>query len=96
MRTFVSAIAITLCVGVSPCLAAETAIPRDPFTLAEYPPGFAPNRLDIYDLKRELAREAEHRRIHTRLGDPGRFCRPAAVGEEPGAPSPGLLIIVCR
>jgi hypothetical protein len=95
MKTFVLAIATTLCVGVSPGLAAETAIPHDP-TLAEYQRGFAPNRLDVYDLKRELAREAEHRRIHTRLGDPGRFCQPVAVGEEPAAPSPGLLVIVCR
>ncbi len=62
---------------------------------------FAPNRLDVYDMRRELAREAEHQRIRTRLGDPGRWCQPVASGRQddfgmayPG--SPGMLVIVCR
>jgi hypothetical protein len=69
--------------------AADAAIPQD-FAPVEFQGGFAPNRLDIYDLRRELAREAEHDRIRTRLGDPFRWCRPGGVPGRPG------LWIVCR
>jgi hypothetical protein len=92
----VSLVAVIL--ATAPGFAAEFAIPRDFVP----PPGFygsaAPNRLDIYDLQREFAREAEHDRIRTRLGDPIRWCRPAGLRDDFGAPysgPPGLLI-VCR
>jgi hypothetical protein len=69
--------------------AADAAIPGD-FAPVEFQGGAAPNRLDIYDLRREIAREAEHDRIRTRLGDPVRWCRPA------GVPGRSGLLIVCR
>jgi hypothetical protein len=70
--------------------AADAAIPGDFAAPVQFQGSFAPNRLDIYDLRRELAREAEHDRIRTRLGDPVRWCRPGAVPGRPG------LLIVCR
>jgi hypothetical protein len=79
-------------VATAPGFAADAAIPRD------FEGSFAPNRLDIYDLRREFAREAEHDRIRTRLGDPIRWCRPAGLRDDFGMPysgPPGLLI-VCR
>jgi hypothetical protein len=85
----------------APGFAADAAIAGDFATPAEFQGSFAPNRLDIYDLRREMARDAEHQRIHTRLGDPGRWCQPVATGRQqdfgmayPG--SPGMLVIVCR
>jgi hypothetical protein len=69
--------------------AADAAIPRE-FAPVDFQGSFAPNRLDVYDLRRELAREAEHDRIRTRLGDPFRWCGPAGVPGRPG------LLIVCR
>jgi hypothetical protein len=87
--------------AASPGFAADAAFPRSSVVPAEFQRGFAPNRLDVYDLRRELAREAEHQRIRTRLGDPGRWCQPVATGRQddfgmayPG--SPGMLVIVCR
>ena len=85
----------------APGFAADAAIRRDFAAPAEFRGSFAPNRLDVYDLRRELAREAEHQRIRARLGDPGRWCQPVATGRQddfgmayPG--SPGMLVIVCR
>jgi hypothetical protein len=91
----VTLVAVIL-VATAPSFAADAAIPRDFATPFEG--GFAPNRLDIYDLRRELAREAEHDRIRTRLGDPIRWCRPAAQNENFGMiyPGPSGLLIVCR
>jgi hypothetical protein len=96
--------AVTLAAVVlatAPGFAADAAIPGDFVTPAEFQRGVAPNRLDVYDMRRELAREAEHQRIRTRLGDPGRFCQPVATGRQgdfgmayPG--SQGMLVIVCR
>jgi hypothetical protein len=92
---------VAVILATAPGFAADAAIPRDFATPAEFQGSFAPNRLDIYDLRRELAREAEHQRIRTRLGDPGRWCQPVATGRQqdfgmayPG--SPGLLVVVCR
>jgi hypothetical protein len=75
--------------AAAPSFAADAAIPWD-VAPVEFQGGVAPNRLDIYDLRRELAREAEHDRIRTRLGDPVRWCRPA------GVPGRSGLLIVCR
>jgi hypothetical protein len=52
------------------------------------------NRLDRDDLRRERAREAEHQRIRTRLGDPERACQAMAV--EGRTLSPDLLVVICR
>jgi hypothetical protein len=52
------------------------------------------NRLDRDDLAREIARELEHRRIRTRLGDPVQAC--AALAAEGRALSPDLLVVICR
>jgi hypothetical protein len=69
--------------------AADAAIPQG-FAPVDFQGSFAPNRLDVYDLRREMAREAEHDRIRTRLGDPVRWCGPGSVPGHPG------LVIVCR
>jgi hypothetical protein len=54
------------------------------------------NRLDRSDLAHERAREAEHTRIRTRLGDPDRVCR-TVVDYASGAMSgPGVVVVVCR
>ena len=52
------------------------------------------NRLDRDDLARERAREAEHQRIRTRLGDPERLCE--AMAAHGGALSPDLLVVICQ
>jgi hypothetical protein len=83
--------AVTLAAVVlaaSPGFAADVAIPRNFGAPADFQGSFVPNRLDVYDLRRELAREAEHQRIHIRLGDPGPWCRPVAISR-PGLPYPG-------
>jgi hypothetical protein len=90
---------VTVILATVPGFAADAAFPRG--VPAEFQGSYAPNRLDVYDQRRELAREAEHQRIRTRLGDPGRWCQPVATGRQddfgmtyPG--SPGMLVIVCR
>jgi hypothetical protein len=92
---------VAVILAAAPGFAADAAVPRGYGMPAEFQRGHAPNRLDIYDMRRELAREAEHQRIRTRLGDPGRWCQPVATGRQddfgttyPG--SPGMLVIVCR
>jgi hypothetical protein len=92
---------VAVILATSPGFAADGAFPRGSVVPAEFQRDFAPNRLDVYDMRRELAREAEHQRIRTRLGDPGRWCQPVAGGRQddfgmayPG--SSGLLVIVCR
>jgi hypothetical protein len=52
------------------------------------------SRLDRSDLAHERAREAEHTRIRTRLGDPDRVCQTVVVDGEISAP--GVVVIVCR
>jgi hypothetical protein len=92
---------VAVILAASPGFAADAALPRGFVAPAEFQGGFAPNRLDVYDMRRELAREAEHQRIRTRLGDPGRWCQPVASGRQddfgmayPG--SQGMLVIVCH
>ena len=77
-------------IAAGPGLAADAAIPPGFVAPPEFQGSFAPNRLDVYDLRRELAREAEHDRIRTRLGDPVRWCGPGGVPGRSGLP------IVCR
>jgi hypothetical protein len=95
MKALVSVLAAGFCLSmwaVSPARAGD--IPA----LGQYPLGAAPNRLDIYDLRREYAREAEHRRIRTRLGDPDLGCRPSLMDRqvEIVTPGAGVVVIVCR
>jgi len=98
MKALFSAIAIALFGAISPGLAADTTIPREFITLAEYQGAYAPNRLDLYDVRRELARDAEHMRIHARLGDPPPGCWTVAgvPREDAGSPYPRPQVIVCR
>ena len=49
---------------------------------------------DRDDLANERAREAEHWRIRTRLGDPERVCQAMAV--EGRTLYPDLLVVICR
>ncbi len=86
---FATAVLVAIVLTASPGFAADAAIPPN-FVTPEFQGGVAPNRLDVYDLRREMAREAEHDRIRTRLGDPLRWCGPAGVPGRPG------LLIVCR
>jgi hypothetical protein len=54
------------------------------------------SRLDRYDLAHERAREAEHTRIRTRLGDPDRVCQTVVVDGIGEISAPGVVVIVCR
>jgi hypothetical protein len=99
MKTFAFVIAAAVCLAASPWavspVAAEYLFYRNSSVLdAHREFGVPLNRLDRDDLAREIAREAEHRRIRTRLGDPGRACEALAV--EGRALSPDLLVAVCR
>jgi hypothetical protein len=87
--TLAAATLVAVILAASPGFAADVAIPPN-FVAPEFQGGVAPNRLDVYDLRREMAREAEHDRIRTRLGDPFRWCGPGGVPGRPG------LLIVCR
>jgi hypothetical protein len=80
---------VAVILATAPGFAADIAIPRNFGVPPEFQGGFAPNRLDVYDLRRDLAREAEHQRIHTRLGDPGPWCRPVATGRQEDLAYPG-------
>jgi hypothetical protein len=89
LSTIVASAAVML--AASPGFASDALIPPNGWAPAEFQGSFAPNRLDIYDMRRELAREAEHQRIRTRLGE-YRWCQSVATGY-PGSPG---LVIVCR
>jgi hypothetical protein len=82
--------------STSPGFTADAAVPLNFAAPAEFEASVVPNRLDIYDFRRELAREAEHDRIRTRLGDPIRWCRPAGLRDDFGMPYSGPPLIVCR
>jgi hypothetical protein len=99
MKTLPSVIAATFCLAASPLAvspaAAEYLFYRNSSVLdAHRQFGVPLNRLDRDDLAREIARELEHRRIRTRLGDPGQAC--AALAAEGRALSPDLLVVICR
>jgi hypothetical protein len=99
MKTLAFVIAATFCLAASPLAispaAAEYLFYRNSSVLdAHRQFGVPLNRLDRDDLAREIARELEHRRIRTRLGDPGQAC--AALAAEGRALSPDLLVVICR
>jgi hypothetical protein len=77
--------------------AAEYLFYRNSSALADHRDFGVPlSRLDRSDLANERAREAEHTRIRTRLGDPDRVCR-TVVDYGIGAMSgPGVVVVVCR
>ncbi len=95
----VSAVAFALAalpLAVSPAVA-EYLFYRNSSVLADHREFGVPlSRLDRSDLANERAREAEHTRIRTRLGDPDRVCR-TVVDYGIGAMSgPGVVVVVCR
>jgi hypothetical protein len=99
MKIFACVIAAASCLAASPLAvspaAAEYLFYRNSSVLDAHREFGVPfNRLDRDDLARERAREAEHQRIRTRLGDPGRACQAMAV--EGRVPSPDLLVVICR
>ena len=99
MKTFALVIATAFCLAASPLAispaAAEYLFYRNSSALdAHREFGVPLNRLDRDDLAREIAGELEHRRIRTRLGDPGRWCE--TLGFDGRALSPDLLVVVCR
>jgi hypothetical protein len=83
----VTLVAVVLATA-APGFAAEFGIPRDSVPPPGPYGGVAPNRLDAYDMHREFARQAEHDRIHIRLGDPVRWCGTYPV--------PRGLPVLCR
>jgi hypothetical protein len=102
MKTFSSVIAVTFYLAASPFAvspaAAEYLFYRNSSVLDDHWEFRAPlSRLDRDDLAREFAREAEHRRIRTRLGDPDLGCRAALMDRvEIIRPGAGVVVIVCR
>src|ERR1700687_2467094 len=102
MKTFALVIAAASCFAaslltVSPA-AAEYLFYRNSSALDDHREFGVPlSRLDRYDLAREFAREAEHRRIRPRLGDPDFGCRAALMDRvEIVTPGAGVVVIVCR
>ena len=101
MKTVASVIAAACCAGVSlfavsPAVA-EYLFYRNSSVLAEHQRFGVPlSRLDRNDLAHEFAREVEHARIRTRLGDPDRVCQAAVVDGSREINGPGVVIIVCR
>jgi hypothetical protein len=101
MKTFASVIATAVCLAVSPLAVspavAEYLFYRNSSVLADHQRFGVPlSRLDRNDLAHEIAREAEHTRIRTRLGDPSRVCQAAVVDGSREINAPGVVAIVCR
>jgi hypothetical protein len=100
MKTFALVISTAVGLAVSPLAVspavAEYLFYRNSSVLDDHQQFGVPlSRLDRYDLAHERAREAEHTRIRTRLGDPDRVCQSVVVdGSEMNAP--GVVVIVCR
>jgi len=96
LKLLVSAGVVTFAATVSPGCAADAGAFGHRITVAEFQGSFAPNRLDVYDYRRELARDAEHRRIRTRLGDPG--CQTIAADNryDDRGLRPALVVVTCR
>lgn len=99
MKTLAYVTAAAFCFAASPLAvrpaAAEYLFYRNSSVLDVHRDFRVPlNRLDRYDLGRERAREAEHERIRTRLGDPAPACQATAV--QGRVLSPDLLVVVCQ
>jgi hypothetical protein len=101
MKTFALVIAVAVCLAVSPLsvspAVAEYLFYRNSSVLDDHQRFGVPlSRLDRSDLAHELAREAEHTRIRTRLGDPERVCQTAVVDGSRAINAPGMVVVVCR
>jgi|SRR6185369_13757622 hypothetical protein len=101
MKTLASVIAAAVCLAASPLVVspavAEYLFYRNSSVLADHWQFGVPlNRLDRSDLAHERAREAEHTRIRTRLGDPDRVCQTAVADGSREINAPGVVVIVCR
>src|ERR1700674_3310845 len=101
MKTFASVIAAAFCLAVLPLAVspavAEYLFYRNSSVLADHQQFGVPlSRLDRDDLAHERAREAEHTRIRTRLGDPDRVCQTVVVDGSGEINAPGVVVIVCR
>jgi hypothetical protein len=101
MKTFASVIAAAFCLAVSPLsvspAVAEYLFYRNSSVLDDHQQFGVPlSRLDRNDLAHERAREIEHTRIRTRLGDPDRVCQTAVVDGSRELNARGVVVIVCR
>jgi hypothetical protein len=101
MKTFASVIAVAFCLAVSPLAVspavAEYLFYRNSSVLDDHQQFGVPlSRLDRNDLAHERAREAEHTRIRTRLGDPDRVCQAVVLDGSREINAPGVVVIVCR
>jgi hypothetical protein len=99
MKTSVIATAFALAaspLAMSPAVA-EYLFYRNSSVLDDHQQFGVPlSRLDCYDLAHEHARDAEHTRIRTRLGDPDRVCQTVVIDGTGGISAPGVVVIVCR
>jgi hypothetical protein len=101
VKIFAPVISTAFALAVSP-LAMSPAIAeylfyRNSSVLADHQQFGVPlSRLDRYDLAHERAREAEHTRIRTRLGDPDRVCQAVVLDGSREINAPGVVVIVCR
>src|ERR1700693_4939078 len=98
MKTFASVI-LAACLAVSPVsvspAVAEYLFYRNSSVLADHQQFCVPlSRLDRDDLAHERAREMEHTRIRTRLGDPDRVCQTVVVDGSREINAPGVVVIV--
>jgi hypothetical protein len=99
MRTLALVIAAAFCLAVSAVspAVAEYLFYRNSSVLADHQQFGVPlSRLDRDDLAHERAREAEHSRIRTRLGDPDRVCQTAVADGSREINAPAVLVIICR
>ena len=101
MKIFASVIATAFALVVSPLavspVVAEYLFYRNSSVLDDHQQFGVPlSRLDRDDLAHERAREIEHTRIRTRLGDPDRVCQAVVVDGSREINAPGVVVIVCR
>jgi hypothetical protein len=101
MKIFAPVISTAFALAVSPLVMspaiAEYLFYRNSSVLDDHQQFGVPlSRLDRSDLAHERAREAEHTRIRTRLGDPDRVCQTVVVDGSREINAPGVVVIVCR
>jgi hypothetical protein len=100
MKAFASVLAAAFCLAVSTLAVSPTAAEylfyRNSSVLADHQQGVPLSRLDRDDLAHERAREIEHTRIRTRLGDPDRVCQAVVVDGSREINARGVVVIVCR